>query len=230
MNSQNIIVSGANGHLGTEVVQKLVGLGHTLYVTTGSKYKGEFDNESKIHPVTVDLLDAEASHHFVKQSIAKAKGINSAIFLAGGYTYGSIEDTSDEQLEKMFQLNFFTAFHLVQPLIDHFKSQGGGQLIFIGAKAAIQSEQGASSFAYALSKSLLFKMSDMINAKYESAGIVATVIAPSTIDTAPNREAMPKSDFSKWVTPSDIAENIAFVLSDAGKTLRQPVLKVYNQS
>jgi hypothetical protein len=41
---------------------------------------------------------------------------------------------------------------------------------------------------------------------------------------------MPDADFTKWVAASDIAESIAFVLSETGQKLRETVLKVYNES
>jgi NAD(P)-dependent dehydrogenase (short-subunit alcohol dehydrogenase family) len=73
-------------------------------------------------------------------------------------------------------------------------------------------------------------MAEMINAAYEADGITATMIVPGTIDTPVNREAMPDADFRKWISAPDIAESIAFVLSETGKKLRQPVIKIYNQS
>jgi NAD(P)-dependent dehydrogenase (short-subunit alcohol dehydrogenase family) len=76
----------------------------------------------------------------------------------------------------------------------------------------------------------VFQLADIINAAGKGKRITATVLVPSTIDTPQNRQAMPDSDFSKWVKAGDIAESIAFLLSDAGSTLRETVLKVYNES
>jgi NAD(P)-dependent dehydrogenase (short-subunit alcohol dehydrogenase family) len=227
---QNIIISGASGNLGQDVVRKLSTVDTHLFVTTGSHYKGEFDALSGVDNFRIDLLDSDASHSFVQKVIDQAGSIHAGVFLVGGYAPGGLAETNDEDLEKMIHLNFFTAFHLTKPLIAHFKKQGGGQLIFIGAKGAVSSNQGDANFAYTLSKSLLVKMADMINSEYESEGITATLIVPGIIDTPVNREAMPDADFDKWVPPTDIAESIAFILSGTGQKLRQPVIKIYNQS
>ncbi|TDE16828.1 SDR family NAD(P)-dependent oxidoreductase [Dyadobacter psychrotolerans] len=227
---KNIIISGASGNLGKDVVQKLSDLNHQLYVTTGSHHADLFDGFPNVDAQALDLLNKDVSETFVTESITKAKHIQAGIFLVGGYAPGGLEETEDDAIEKMIHLNFFTAFHLVKPLVNHFQANGGGQLIFIGAKPALIAKQGAGNFAYALSKSLLFKMAEMINAEYESNGITATMIVPGTIDTPPNREAMPYADFDKWISASDIAESIAFVLSDTGQKLRQTVIKIYNQS
>lgn len=228
--SQNIIISGASGGLGKDVVKKLSSLGNHLFVTYGAKNAGLFDNDPNVNTTVVDLTDEQAALSFVNKTVAQAKSIQAGVFLVGGYAPGDLRHTDDQLLQKMFDLNFFTAFHLVKPLMDHFEGNGGGQFIFVGAKPALEAEQGKDNFAYALSKSLIFKMAEFINAAGKSKNITATVIVPSTIDTPANREAMPDADFTKWVAPADIAEGISFVLSEAGKKLREPVLKIYNQA
>jgi NAD(P)-dependent dehydrogenase (short-subunit alcohol dehydrogenase family) len=226
----NIVISGATGNLGKEVTQKLLESGHELYVTTRPHYDGELDHLSGLKTFSIDLLQAQGSAAFVDQVTSVAGSVQAGIFLVGGYTYGDILSTNDEDLEKMIHLNFFTAFHLVKPLIAHFRKQGkGGKLVFIGAKAAAEKNSGDANFAYTLSKSLLLKMADMINAEYASEGITATMILPEIIDTQENREAMPDADFSKWVSTTDISESIASVLKDDHTESTQFVIKLYNQ-
>ena len=41
-------------------------------------------------------------------------------------------------------------------------------------------------------------------------GVRANTVLPSTIDTPQNRTMMPKADTSRWVTPSQVGEVIAF--------------------
>lgn len=201
-----------------------------MYVTLGPHNKGAFDELPLVNAQVIDLTDVTSSSTFATDVISKAGSVHAGVFLVGGYAPGSIETTKDEDIEKMIKLNFFTVFHLVKPLMTHFKEQGGGQFIFIGARPALIAKQGTGNFGYALSKSLLFKMAEMINAEGESHNITASVIVPSTIDTPTNREAMPDSDFTKWVPTQDIAESIAFILSETGKKMRQTVIKLYNEA
>lgn len=228
--SKNIIISGASGGLGQDVVKKLSDLGNELYITFGSKNTDAFDGFENVTGQVVDLTNNEESVSFVNTTLEKAKTVQTGIFLVGAYAPGSLHETDDALLEKMFSLNFFTTFHLVKPLMAHFKANGGGQFIFVGARPALEADQGKGNFAYALSKSLLFKMAEFINAEGKSDNITATVIVPSTIDTPANREAMPDADFTKWISATDIAESIAFVLSVSGQKLRETVLKIYNNS
>jgi hypothetical protein len=60
--------------------------------------------------------------------------------------------------------------------------------------------------------------------------VVASVIAPSTIDTAINRQSMPDADPNNWVKPADIAALLEFICSKEGDALREPIYKIYNNA
>ena len=226
----HVIVSGATGNLGKDVVAKLTSLHYTIHINVREGKSSKYAGFSNVSSYPADLTDKDQSENFIRKAIENAGSIQAGIFLAGGFALGKLADTEDTDIEKMIEMNFLTAFHLVKPLIKHFETQGGGQFIFIGARPALVPEQGAASFAYTLSKSMLFQMADIINAEGKSKNITASVVVPSIIDTPDNRAAMPDSDFNKWIPGSDMAESIAFILSETGQKMRQTVIKLYNNA
>ena len=56
--------------------------------------------------------------------------------------------------------------------------------------------------------------------------ITVNAVLPSTIDTAANRASMPKADFAKWVAPSELAEVILFLASDAASAVTGALIPV----
>jgi 3-oxoacyl-[acyl-carrier protein] reductase len=56
--------------------------------------------------------------------------------------------------------------------------------------------------------------------------ITVNAVLPSIIDTPANRASMPKADFSKWVTPQELAEVILFLVSDAASAVTGALLPV----
>jgi NAD(P)-dependent dehydrogenase (short-subunit alcohol dehydrogenase family) len=97
----------------------------------------------------------------------------------------------------------------------------------VGSRPALKAKDAKNSVAYSLSKSLIFKLADILNAEGASKNVTASVIVPSTIDTEANRRAMPDKDFSTWVKPDEIADAMAFLCSESGGALRETVLKIY---
>jgi NAD(P)-dependent dehydrogenase (short-subunit alcohol dehydrogenase family) len=100
----------------------------------------------------------------------------------------------------------------------------------MGARPALKPEQGRSAVAYALSKGMLFELAALLNASAKGKNVVASVVAPSTIDTEINRKSMPDANPADWVKAEQIADVLEFICSEKGEPIREPVYKVYNNS
>ena len=75
---------------------------------------------------------------------------------------------------------------------------------------------------------MLFNLADLINAAAKGTNVTASVLVPSTIDTAINREDMPNANPADWVKPEQPADVLEFICSDKGSPIREAVYKVYN--
>ncbi len=228
---KTVIITGANGNLGTACVKKFIDQGHQVIAVDGH------DNQLLFaagHPAytfsSVNLSDETASRNFIEDCIKKHGNIDAALMLVGGFAAGNIAVTDGAAIQKMFSLNFETAYFMARPLLAHMQQHSYGRLIFIGARPALQPAQGKDLLAYALTKSLLFTLAEFINAETKGKNITASVIVPSTIDTALNRQTMPDANPADWVTPAALAATMEFIVSDKGNPLRETVLKVYNNA
>ncbi|MEP6647060.1 MAG: SDR family NAD(P)-dependent oxidoreductase [Saprospiraceae bacterium] len=227
---RTILITGSNGNLGQDVISTLSAAGHRIIATIGSGDIPESLKQQTISQHRVDLLNETAADTFVRESIELHPQIDAAVLLVGGFAMGGIDVTNEAMLDKQISLNFKTVWFIIKPLIAHFKTLGGGQIIMIGARPAIQPEEGKNVVAYALSKSLLFSLAEIINNDGKDFGITASIIVPGVLDTPPNRKAMPDANFKDWVNTSVVADSISFILSESGKNLRQPLFKLYNRS
>ena len=227
---KTIIITGAAGNLGKAVVEQLDEEGYTMEATIRSTIPDHLKGRN-IHCEPLDLLNEQTSRNYVMNQVEKHGEIAAAVLLVGGFAMGGIKDMDSAALDRMISINFKSAFHIVRPLMEQFEKQiNGGQFIFIGAKPALEPKTGTGTVAYTLSKSLIFKLSELINETGKGKQITSSVIVPSIIDTPVNRSASPGADFSTWVDPKQIASVISFVLSDPGKQIQEPVLKVYGNS
>ncbi len=213
MSNKVALVSGANGNLGAAVVEEF--LAHSNKVSgLMRKSNSNLKNENYLILET-DLLNEAQSEESVNITIKEFGKIDVAVLTAGGFAMGNIDSTSADDLEKYFKLNFITAYNLVRPLVRQMKGSENRKIFLIGSSVGMDTTKGSKSVAYALSKSSLVQLANMINADMDSTGVQAYVVVPQTIDTPQNRESMPNADFSKWVTPQEIAEIIyRFAISD----------------
>jgi NAD(P)-dependent dehydrogenase (short-subunit alcohol dehydrogenase family) len=231
MMERTILVTGASGNLGSAVVRKFLGQNFRVAALDrpADKIRGEKSGRLRFFPV--DLGDEPRVSEVLDEVYRQFGSIEMAVLTVGGFAMGRLAATGMEDMDRMYRLNFLTAFIPARQLFSRMEGQeGGGQLVFIGTRPALQPEQAKNMVAYALSKSLLFRLAEVINEDGRKGGITASVVIPSTMDTPQNRSAMPDADFSKWVSPDEVAENILHLVAPAGRKLRETILKVYGGS
>ena len=85
----------------------------------------------------------------------------------------------------------------------------------------------AGQVGYAVAKAGLEVLAQTIAEEHRGHNVTANVIAPSTIDTPGNRLAMPKADFSSWVSLEDVASSISFLVNDPAGAIRGATLPIY---
>lgn len=222
------LITGATGNLGKAVVREFLNAG---YRVVGTVEPGQsVDKTSDVHYLEANLGDERAAGRVVASVVETFGRLDAAIMLVGGFAMGNISNTGGAELDQMFALNFKTAYFTAKPAFEQMKLKGGGRLVFVGAKPALEHAAAKETLAYALSKSLIFNLSSILNEAGRHSGITSSVVVPSIIDTPPNRDSMPDADFTKWVKPEKIAKTILFVCSEEGSALRQGVYKLYGDS
>lgn len=228
---KSIIITGANGNLGAATVKKFLEEGYKVIGVDGADDHLDFAKKNpnfEMH--AVNLADENAAAAFVEAAIQKHGTVHGALLLVGGFAMNGIDKTTGDDLKKMYTLNFETAYYTARPLFRHMTEKKYGRIVFIGARPALLAEAGKGMISYALSKSLLFKLAELLNAEAKGTNVVASVVVPSTIDTQPNRKSMPDADPSDWVKPEQLADILEFICSDKGDPVRESVYKVYNNS
>jgi NAD(P)-dependent dehydrogenase (short-subunit alcohol dehydrogenase family) len=84
-------------------------------------------------------------------------------------------------------------------------------MVMVGSK--VVDGGGAGAAAYAVSKAGVVALARVLALENRDHGVRVNCVLPGTIDTAANREAMPKADRSRWTPPEAIARVIVFLLS-----------------
>jgi NAD(P)-dependent dehydrogenase (short-subunit alcohol dehydrogenase family) len=222
-----VLITGAKGGLGTYVTQRFLDAGATVVGVSRSISPGDFPN-ARFAAKPAELSTAVAARSLTHDVLTTHKRIDVLVHLVGAFVGGtSIADTDDTVLEKMFNLNFRSAFHMAQAVLPHMQRQRSGRILAIGSKAAL--EPGGMAGAYSASKAALVSLIRTIANENKDLCISANVVLPGTMDTPANRAADPQADFSKWVDPAQVAAMLLHLASDAAAQVTGAVIPVYGR-
>ena len=229
MSTKIAIVTGAAGNLGRAVVTKFIDNQFKVIATVRNKDTAP-GASANLEEAEIDLTDEESCQKFIDQTIAENNSIDVAVLTAGGFTMGNVAATKSSDIAKQYKLNFETAYNIARPVFTQMLKQNSGRIFLIGSRQGLDVSHAKGVTAYAFSKSLIFRLAEIMNLEAKGKNVVVSVIVPSTIDTPPNRESMPYADFSSWVSPAQIANVIYYYSATEADILREPVIKVYNNA
>ncbi|CAB3762202.1 SDR family NAD(P)-dependent oxidoreductase [Paraburkholderia humisilvae] len=160
----------------------------------------------------VDLTDPRAAQDAIATITSRFNGLHALVNIAGAFRWETVSDGSADSWDRMFSANVKTTLNASKAALAHLTAAGGsGRIVNIGAMAALKA--GAGMGAYAASKSAVMRLTEALAEELKDKGVTVNAILPSIIDTPQNRADMPNADFSRWATPEQIANVIAFLLS-----------------
>jgi NAD(P)-dependent dehydrogenase (short-subunit alcohol dehydrogenase family) len=227
MTGKTVLVTGADGGLGTHVARALLEAGAAVFGLAPRIKQSDFNHPNfTALPATLNSLDA--AKKAVDTIVARSGRIDVLAHLVGGFAGGkSVADIDDSTFQRMLDMNLNSAFHILRAVIPHMRSAGSGRIIAIGSRAA--ESPGPTVGAYSASKAALVSLIRTVALENKDVGITANVILPGTIDTPANRKAMPDADLSQWVQPASIANLIVWLAGDAGNDITGAAIPVYGR-
>jgi NAD(P)-dependent dehydrogenase (short-subunit alcohol dehydrogenase family) len=224
-------VTGGTGGLGAAVVARLLDDGWRVVVPWVAERELErVERRDGLELVQADLLEPDS----VAAAVALAAGAEGAplravVNLVGGFAQGArVAETPVENFYAQLQLNLRPTYLVTQAALPHLVAAGGGSVVCIGSRAAVQPFSGAAG--YVASKAAVIAFAQAVAVEYRDEGVRCNALVPSVIDTPANRAAMPDADPTRWVAPAQLAATIAFLCSDDGAATSGAAIPVYGRA
>jgi NAD(P)-dependent dehydrogenase (short-subunit alcohol dehydrogenase family) len=224
-------VTGGTGGLGAAVVARLLDDGWRVVVPWVAERELErVERRDGLELVQADLLEPDS----VAAAVALAAGAEGAplravVNLVGGFAQGArVAETPVEKFYAQLQLNLRPTYLVTQAALPHLVAAGGGSVVCIGSRAAVQPFSGAAG--YVASKAAVIAFAQAVAVEYRDEGVRCNALLPSVIDTPANRAAMPDADPTRWVAPAQLAATIAFLCSDDGAATSGAAIPVYGRA
>ncbi|MCC7274793.1 MAG: SDR family oxidoreductase [Alphaproteobacteria bacterium] len=222
-----IVVTGGAGALGTAVVAALLTAGARCRVPAFS------DAEAAAFPYARRVAMVPRCDLADEGDVARLYGgvtdLWASIHIAGGFGMGPVVDTPKGELMRMLDTNLVSCHLCCRAALGAFGADGG-RIVNVTARPGLEPRLGAGMTAYAASKAAVAAFTQGLAAEVAARGVLVNAIAPSIIDTAANRAAMPKADHDAWPKPEEIAATIAFLASPENKVTTGAIVPVYGRS
>jgi NAD(P)-dependent dehydrogenase (short-subunit alcohol dehydrogenase family) len=225
MKDKVVLITGANGGLGSYVTQAFLDAGASVVGVSRKIQQSDFNNPA-FTALPAEISTAAGARSVVEAVVARFSRLDVVVHTVGGFAGGpSIAETDDATFRGMFDVNLNSTFYLLRAVLPAMRKTGNGCIVAIGSRAAL--EPGAGVGAYSASKAAMVSLIRTVALENKDVGITANVILPGTMDTPANRKAMPNADVSKWVQPANVARLILWLAGDAGKDVNGAAIPVY---
>src|SRR5437899_8594226 len=126
MKGKVVLVTGANGGLGTYVTQAFLDAGATVVGTSRKIQQSDFNNPN-FTAVPAEISTREGAKVLVDQVVARFGKLDVLAHTVGGFAGGqSIADTDDATLQRMLELTLNCVFHLLRAAAPSQRNTGNG--------------------------------------------------------------------------------------------------------
>jgi NAD(P)-dependent dehydrogenase (short-subunit alcohol dehydrogenase family) len=224
------IVTGGTGGLGVGVVEALVDAGHEVVVTwiverERDGFPGHLRDRCRLE--RCDVLSPGDLARLV--DAVGGDGVWAFVHLVGGYLDGApLGRMTADDWDRQFALNARSAAVAFGAVLPGMAARGAGRVVAVGSRAARRPFAGAS--AYAASKAAVIALVETASEEVRGDGVCVNCVLPSVIDTPANRASQPGADPSRWVSPREIGEVIAFLCSGEASAVTGAAIPVYGRA
>lgn len=233
-----VIVTGAAQGIGKAVARKLLEQGNFVILTDINREQlHETEQEmKKVGDCSSCVLNVAEPDEVKKtvESILHERGrIDILINNAGIAAFGTIEDVTNELLDKILAVNFKGAFYCCREIAPVMKRQHYGKIVNI---SSITAKRGDNTTApcYGASKGALIVLTKSLAKQLGPFGINVNAVAPHAIDTPmmklwddkKKKEAGEALPVKRIGTPEDVASAVSFLASDEASFITGHVINV----
>ncbi|RNF38997.1 SDR family NAD(P)-dependent oxidoreductase [Planococcus salinus] len=248
---KHVLVTGATGGIGYETAKLVVTMGARITITGRNKEKlDELEQElfqltdkEKVFSQAADLTDKEDRDSLVENAENRLGFINGLVNSAGVSGGRTVENLDEEFIERLMDVNFKSTFHLTKAVYRKMMDNKEGDIVNLASLSGLRGTHGNT--AYAASKFAVVGWTQSMAAEAIEYNVRVNSVSPGYVDTdmARNsirgkaernhtsyeeemetaRNSIPSSRFS---TPLEVANTIAFLLTDAARNIVGESVKI----
>lgn len=235
---KTIVITGGAKGIGAgcaEIFHRQQGNVVVLDVDTAAGEKFCRDLGERTLFVHCDVSDEKQVKEAIKKTVGEFGSLDVLVNNAGILQYSTVTETTEQDWDKLMDVNLKGAFLCSKHAIPHMTEGGAGIVINMSSVQAFVTQESVA--AYVTSKSALIGLTRSIAVDY-APEVRSVAICPGGVDTPLNRAAFRQSSdperarqetmdlhlTGRMAQPEDIGELVAFVASEKGSFINgQPI-------
>ena len=232
--NKKILITGATGGIGNELVKKFINLGGNV-IATGTKAE-KLDIIKKKYPNVkiqrFDILDHPRIEEFINEVALELGGLDILINNAGINRDNLSIRMKDEEWKKVIDVNLTSTFLLCKYSIKIMLKNKFGRIVNVTSIVSHTGNLGQSN--YAASKAGIIGMSKSLAIEYAKKNITINCVSPGFITTdmtknIPEKVKMflaSRIPMEKFGSGEDVSNCVAFLSSDSASYITGETLHV----
>ncbi len=218
-------ITGASGALGKATALHLASQGATVIASGRSIAQTDFGDAHGITRLPLDVRDDAAVRAAVDNILARHGRIDGLVTSTNVGAFGDFLDLTDEDWQKVLDAKLLGTVRPVRAVVPHLVAQGSGAIVLIGGRGGI--DPPPQHFPGSSVNAALDLLAIGLGRRFGPEGVRTNVVAPGPI-LSPRFAGLEatKAGTARYNTasaipgpglPGDVAEAVAFLLSDAAR-------------
>jgi NAD(P)-dependent dehydrogenase (short-subunit alcohol dehydrogenase family) len=175
------VVTGGSSGIGRAVVDSMADAGTLVVYCAKDGRPFPAAERTGVTPVVADVTRSDDMARVVRIAVERHGGLDILVCCAGMQTYGTAEDTSEEDWRKVLDVNLTGAFLAAKHAIPWLRRRGGGAIV------NVSSVQGRAPkprvLGYSVSKAGIDALTRSLAVDHAADNIRVNAVAPGPVDT-----------------------------------------------
>jgi NAD(P)-dependent dehydrogenase (short-subunit alcohol dehydrogenase family) len=179
--------------------------------------------------VTVIITGSLADEAAIEKLYRGISPLWASIHTVGGFAASPLRETDLTTIRQQLEMNLLSCILCCRAAVRAMAA-GGGRIVNVAARPALEWRSGAGMSAYTIAKTGVAALTIALAEEAAKDGVLVNAVAPSIMDTPANRAAMPKADHASWPKVEEVAATILFLASPGNRVTRGAVVPVYGKA